>query len=372
MQYSNVDIPLFKVLMSAEAKVAAGNVLESGFIGQGPIVDIFEKELESFLNGRVLTVNSCTSAIHLVLHMLRNEKRKNILTVPITCLATNLPILECGFNTVWVDTDIHTCNMDLFDLSKKIDENTLAVMLVHWAGYPVNMHELEIILDKAEMLYGFRPYLIEDCAHAFGSTYMGRNVGTWGFGCYSFGPIKHLTCGDGGALICPSVEFYKRGKLLRWYGLDRTGKSDFRCGQEVSDWGLKFHMNDISASIGRENLKIIKPFLDHQKSNGAFLDNALKGIDGLTLLERNSGHDSAHWIYTILVENRDFFIKKMNSCGIGCSRVHDRNDKNPCFGVSVDLPGTDYVVERMVSIPCGWWVGREDLEYMVRIIRSGW
>jgi dTDP-4-amino-4,6-dideoxygalactose transaminase len=73
-----------------------------------------------------------------------------------------------------------------------------------------------------------------------------------------------------------------------------------------------------------------------------------------------------------LVDDRDKFISKMKSCGIGCSRVHDRNDKHPCLGGLGDLHGTDYVVDRMVSIPCGWWVGREDLEYIVSSVRSGW
>lgn len=368
-----MDIPLFKVFMSPFVDSSLSSVLHSGFIGQGKVVDIFESELSSFFNHyRVLSVNSCTSSIHLALHMIRGCGRDEVLTVPVTCTASNLPILANGLRPVFVDTDVRNCNIDLVDLGRKINERTLAVLIVHWAGYPVDMHEVERILDNAESVYGFRPYLIEDCAHAFGSKYMGRNVGTWGFGCYSFGPIKHLTCGDGGALLCPSSDFYDRGKLLRWYGLDRSGRSDFRCEQEIVDWGYKFHMNDINACIGLENLRVIKPYLDQQKFNGEFLDKTLDGFSGIRLVERVTGYDSAHWVYTLLVDDRDKFISKMKSCGISCSRVHDRNDKHPCLGGLGNLQGTDYVIERMVSIPCGWWVGREDLEYIVSSVRSGW
>ena len=89
-------------------------------------------------------------------------------------------------------------------------------------------------------------------------------------------------------------------------------------------------------------------------------------------MERKSGYESSYWVYTILVDNRDSFMKMMSSNGIGCSRVHDRNDKHSCFGGLADLSGTSYVNDKMVSIPCGWWVGREDLEYIVRCIKNGW
>ena len=107
--------------------------------------------------------------------------------------------------------------------------------------------------------HAFKPAVIEDCAHAFGSTYKNQKLGNHGNICtFSFQAIKHLTCGDGGMIVVPHQELHRRSKLMRWYGIDReNNKKDFRCETDIMEWGFKFHMNDINATIGIENLKNI-------------------------------------------------------------------------------------------------------------------
>ena len=269
------NISLFKVFMSDKCKEEIGLVLQSGFIGQGPKVEEFEKLLRVYLETPYInTVNSGTSALHLAIHLIKEfetTERNEIISVPLTCTATNSSITTNKLKIKWADTDINTCNINLADLENKIDEKTLAVMIVHWAGYPVDMNSLNQILDRAEAKFGYRPYIIEDCAHAFGSTYEGRKLGTNNFAAYSFQAIKHLTTGDGGALICPNEYFHKKAKLLRWYGLDRTGKADFRCEQLIEEAGYKFHMNDIAATIGIENFKEINKIVSKHIENGKYL-----------------------------------------------------------------------------------------------------
>lgn len=358
--------------MSKKCDQAVADVLHSGFVGQGKKVDEFEGLLQSFLNNPyVNTVNSATSALHLALHMVKEfsiGKRTDVISIPLTCTATNTSIVNNGLDIKWVDIDETTCNIDLVDLEKKIDEKTLAVMIVHWAGYPVDMNHLDEILDRAKIKFGFRPFVIEDCAHAFGSSYQGKSVGIKNFAAYSFQAIKHLTTGDGGALICPNDYFHEKAKLLRWYGLDRTGKTDFRCEQLIAEAGFKFHMNDISASIGIENFKEINWILQKHKFNSKYLRENLKNVD---LLEFKNDRESAAWIFTLLVKNRDFFIHKLQEKGIAVSRVHDRNDKHPCFTkYSTYLPKTNYVCEHMICLPCGWWLEKEDLEYIVKSVNE--
>jgi len=368
------NIPLFKVFMSRNCDKAVANVLKSGFIGQGPKVDEFENLLSHYLETPyVNTMNSATSALHLALHMIKEysgKKRNQVLSVPLTCTATNTSIINNGLNIKWVDTNPEDCNIDLYDLEKKIDEKTLAVMIVHWGGYPVNMELLDAILDNAKSKFGFRPFVIEDCAHAFGSTYQGRKLGYNNFAAYSFQAIKHLTTGDGGALICPNEYFHQKAKLLRWYGLDRTTKADFRCEQMIQEAGFKFHMNDIAAAIGIENFQEMDWVITRHKENAKYIRENLKNV---RLTESAHDRESAEWIFTIFVENRDRFVKLMTDKGIAVSRVHDRNDKHPCFKKYSDyLPQTTQVCETMICLPCGWWLEQEDLEYIVQIVNGGW
>lgn len=371
-----MNIPLFKVFVADDVMEPLEKVLKSGYIGQGPKVDEFEKMISDFLGTPyVNTLNSGTSGLHIALHMLKDDSgRDEILTTPLTCTATNWPILALGFKLKWVDVNPTDCNMDLVDLRRKLSPKTRSIMVVHWGGYPVDLDELSSIQDQCEDLYGFRPPIIEDCAHAFGATYQGKMIGSHGNFCmFSFQAIKHITTGDGGMLVCPTDEYHKRAKLLRWYGLDRTSSADFRCEQNVQEWGYKFQMNDIAAAIGIQNMKNVDWILGSHQFNGHFYDEALKGVPGVRLLDLAGDRESAYWIYTMRVDNRDDFVRKMKEAGIGVSRVHDRNDKHACVkDCKAALPGTDEICSDMICIPCGWWVGEEERQYLVEAIRKGW
>ena len=298
-----------------------------------------------------------------------------VLTSALTCTATNWPALANGLNLKWVDSDPQTCNLDLDDLENKISEKTKIIIVVHWGGYPVDLDRLKKIQQKSIELYGFAPLIIEDCAHGFGSKYKGLNLGNYGnYACYSFQAIKHLTSVDGGALILPNEEEYKRAKLLRWYGIDReSNRKDFRCEDDIPEWGFKFHMNDINATIGLSNLKHVGKIISRHKENAAFYDKNLEGIKGVTLLDRSSDCESSFWIYTLKVERQDDFMSKMKSCNIMVSRVHERNDKHSCVQqYKTELKNLDSLVNEMICIPAGWWVSDEERHYIVECMKDGW
>lgn len=378
------NIPLFKVFMSETSIKLTEETLRSGFIGQGPRVDEFEKKLKEHFNTDYLaTLNSATSAEHLALHMIKssvqNIKKPEILTTALTCTATNWPILANGFDIKWVDIDPETLNMDLDDLARKINKNTVAIVIVHWGGYPVDINKLNYIIHKSEIMYGHKPYVIQDCAHAMGSKYMGKLLGNESpsqnnFYTFSLQAIKHVTAGDGGILITPNMHFHKRAKLLRWYGIDRDdNRKDFRCEANIEEYGFKFHMNDINASIGLGNFSHMPHIIESHKENAAYYDFALKGIPGITLLKREQGFDSSFWIYSLLVERRDDFAKYMKEHGITTSQVHERNDIHTCVSKYRSiLPNLDKTIGKVTSIPVGWWLSKEDREYIVETIKRGW
>jgi dTDP-4-amino-4,6-dideoxygalactose transaminase len=377
-------IQLFKVFMSENAAPEVTKVLNSGYIGQGEKVEQFESKLQDFfMKDYIVTLNSGTSGLHLSLDLLKKSSGKwpgledgdEVLATPLTCTASNFPILANNLKIKWVDIDPTTLNMDLDDLSRKISPKTKAIMLVHWGGYPNDLDRIKEIQNKCFELYGFKPAVIEDGAHSFGSKYKGKHIGNHGnMTMYSLQAIKHITSIDGGLLLLPHQELYDRAKLLRWYGIDRnSNRKDFRCEADIQEWGFKFHMNDVCATVGMENLKHADEIVSRHQSNAKFYDEHLQNIHGLTTLTRHEGHESAFWIYSMLVDDRDGFYKHMKDCGIVVSQVHERNDKHTCVSNYKSLlPTLDKIIGKVVSIPVGWWVTDEDRQYIVDCIKKGW
>lgn len=370
--------------MSENASPEVSKVLNSGYIGQGNKVEEFENNLRDFLEkDYVITLNSGTSGLHLALQLLKNKSGKwpgindgdEVLATSLTCTASNFPILANNLKIKWVDIDPTTLNIDLDDLSRKLSPKTKAIMLVHWGGYPNDLDKIKEIQNKCFELYGFKPAVIEDGAHSFGSKYKGKLLGNHGnIVMYSFQAIKHITSIDGGLLLLPHQELYDRAKLMRWYGIDRnSNRKDFRCEADIEEWGFKFHMNDVCATVGIENLKYVNDIVGKHQSNAKYYDQNLQGINGLTTLTRHEGHESAFWIYSMLVDDRDGFYKWMKECNIVVSQVHERNDKHSCVNeYRSPLPTLDKTIGKVVSIPVGWWVTKEQREYITNCIKKGW
>ena len=395
-------IPLFKVYMSPNAKQAVNDVLDSGFIGEGPRVKEFENKLGSYFNVHkdyynIVTVNSATSGEHLLYSYFKKDRTivteafdgvaftttewealqpdDEVLTTALTCTATNWPIINEGLNLRWVDVDPLTCNMSLDRLEETINEKTRIITVVHWGGNPIDLDRLNKIVSNAKEKYGREIIVIEDCAHSFGSTYKGKRVGfTGNYSTFSLQAIKHITSGDGGFIGCPSTSVNKDLKILRWYGIDREGpRADFRCEADVLEAGYKYHMNDISAAIGLANLEEASKIISSNKSNGEYYNNELSKIDGITTIPQVEGASSAYWLYTFHAERRDDLMRYLDECNIKSSRVHERNDRHTCtIPYRTDLPGVDAAVKTMLSIPVGYWVDPEKREYIVNCIKKGW
>lgn len=351
-------ITLFKVHMPSSVMGPLEKVLMSGYIGQGARVDEFERALVPWVgNPNSLTVNSGTSALHLAMRLAGVERGTEVISSPMTCSATNEPILERGGDIVWSDIDPWTGNIDPRDVERKITPKTKAIVAVHWGGYPCEIDELLRISRK----YGVA--LIEDAAHAFGATYRGRPVGSLsGFVCFSFQAIKLLTTVDGGLLVCPTTDYYRRGKLLRWFGIDReTPRVDLRCENDIVEYGYKFHLSDVSATIGLEQLKYTKELLEKTRANAAYFDTIVPGMKRVKRLRYENDRLSSYWLYTVRVNDREGFQEFMKKQDIQVSQVHVRNDVHTAFRqYRRNLPGVDEFTREQVSIPVGWWLTEED------------
>jgi dTDP-4-amino-4,6-dideoxygalactose transaminase len=365
-------IPLFSVTMPPREELLPEleKVLYSGYIGQGPKVEEFEKDFASYLGidtGKVLSVNSGTSALHLALR-LANVQGGEVITTPMTCTATNWPILANGADIVWADIDPETGMISIQDIARKFSDRTRAIVIVHWGGMPARLGP---ILEFARMR---NIPVIEDAAHALGAEWYDLKIGqgTARFTCFSFQAIKHITTVDGGVLVCNRESDYKRGKLLRWYGIDRDGeRKDFRCEEDVKEWGYKFHMNDVNATIGIIALKHLPEILEKHRQNALFYEFNITN----PLVKKPKGYIEGHsswWLYTLRVHNRDSFMEYMKQCGVMVSRVHERNDIHTVTKkFMTPLPGVDKFVSEMVCIPVHSKLSVEELSW-IAIAVNGW
>ena len=382
-------ISLFKVFMSEDVLKPINDVLMSGFITQGPQVEKFETALKNYINNPyILTLNSATAGLTLALRLLKNKDESFnwpgfndddiVLTPALTCFATTAAILANNVNIRWLDVDLNTANICLDDLKNKLNEKTKVIYLVHWGGMPVDLDKLKELQEYSLKKFGFKPMIVEDCAHSFGAEFSNKKIGNSDNICvFSLQAIKHLTTGDGGLITLPNENLYNRCKLLRWYGINRDKRNykgkDFRLENDILEYGYKFHMNDVNATIGLYNLPHIDSLLEKNRANGKYFDEHLKNLNNIKLLENNPKCNSAYWLYTIRVLNnkKHEFMTKMKEAGIMTSQVHNRNDINSCVKeFEESLPNLDILENELVCIPVGWWVTDEDMKFIVDQILS--
>ncbi len=357
---------MFKVFLPESVFEPLRRVLLSGYIGEGPRVEEFERQLGPwFDNNNVLAVNNGTAALQLALRLANVGYGDEVISTAMTCSATNEPILALGAKIIWADIDPWTANIDPEEVARKITPKTKAIICVHWGGYPCELDELNAIAAE----HGIK--LIEDACHAFGSIYHGKPIGSHSdFACFSFQAIKHMTTVDGGALVCKSEVDRERGRLLRWYGIDRKSKhNDLRCEADIAEYGYKFHMNDVTAAIGLEQLKYVAETIEKHRANAARYDEAFGGLETVRPLRYKNDRRSTYWLYTMRVKDRLKFMEYMKKTGITVSQVHARNDMHTMFrDFRAELPGVDEFTSEQVSIPVGWWLTDEDLTNIINAV----
>ena len=357
-------IPLFKVHKPEGIGKKLEEVFDSGFLTEGEHSDEFEKGFGELIgNPNTCLTNSCTSALDLARHMCEVEKGDEIITTAMTCMATNLPFYQAGAKLVFADIQKDTGNIDPEDVARKITPRTKGIVVVHWAGQPVDLKEIHRVANGIPV--------IEDAAHALNSKYLGEKIGCHSdFVCFSFQAIKHLTTADGGAIVCKKEEDAARIRRIRWFGLDRTIKSVQRWSQDIPEGGYKYHMNNLNAAIGVEQLKNINELTDKHKENAKFYDLNIKNKN-LKKMKRSEDSESACWIYSLLAEDRKDFQRYLQSNEIASDWVHVRNDQYSIFkNFKNELPNLDFFEQRLINVPVGWWLTEQEREFVVETINK--
>ncbi len=361
-------IPLFKTFMPPEAKNLLNKTLYSGYLAEGKIAEKFRLELSKFIGNEfcVLT-NSCTTAITIAMKICGVGPGTEVITTPLTCIAGNQPILTLGASPVWADISRKTGMITSETIEPLITQKTKAVYVLHKEGSPAEIEDIYKLKLKYKNLR-----IIEDGAHAFGAQRNKKKIGSMGdFVCFSFQAIKHITTGDGGAIFCNNKKDYQTAKKLKWFGVDRDKRNKRDIWREdISEWGFKGNMNDIASSIGLSQIKHINWILERCYENGKRYDEKFRNIKGIKTLLRDKLDYQTFWGYTILVENRKKVSDFLTKNGIQNGQIHVRNDLYSMFKKKTNLPNVDWFDQRELAIPTGWWVDRENQDFIIEKVKQ--
>ena len=350
--------------------------LKSGWIGTGPKVQEFEKNFSKYKNiNNSIAVNSCTAALHLSLKSLNLKKTDEVITSALTFCSTVNSIILSGARPVLADVDFNSQNIDPEDIVKKINKNTKAIVIVHFAGRPCDMDTIIKIVKK------YKLFLIEDCAHAIESQYNDKHCGTFGiYGCFSFYATKNLVTAEGGMIITNRDKKVKKLKQLALHGMSKDAWRRYNDKgykhYNVIDLGFKYNMTDIQASLGVEQLKKIDLLWIKRKKIWNIYNNFFKDLNVIIPSKVESNMKHAYHLYTILISkkvngmHRDVFLKKMHDFGIGTG-VHYRSIPSHSFykkkygWIKKNFKNASQIGDQTVSIPLSAKLNNEDIDRIV-------
>jgi perosamine synthetase len=318
------------------------------FIGEGPEVKAFEDEFaQRFGLKNVAMLNSGTSALELAYELAGIGPGDEVITPVFTCTATNIPLVRRGATIVFADTE-PDLNINVEDVECKITPRTKAIVFVHFGGHNRGLKELLEICEKKKII------LIEDAAQAVVSPFWGKAD----FTCLSFQAIKTLTTGDGGAIICKRNDLHAQAKKLRWFGYNREEKQRLE-DTDLAHAGYKYHMSDITAAIGRGNLRSFDKLKTHQ----------------YRLIEeyKKYGVTAFPWFAMVLSDRRDELRSFLKTHGVASGMYHYRNDTYSLFG-GRRAPGTFPVMDKIESkyllLPLHIGISVSDARYICSLLEQ--
>ncbi len=351
-------------------------ILRSGWITTGPKIKEFEDALCSYIGCKhCVAVNSGTSALDIAVQALELPKGSEVITTPFTFVATSNAIIYNGLKPVFADICSDTFNIDPEDIKRKIKKDTKAIIYVDYAGQPCDIKAIREIADE------FNLYLIEDACHAIGAEYGGKKVGNFAdLTIFSFHPVKHITTGEGGAVVTDNEGLYERLSLLRSHGIDKDAQDrygpDASWAYDMKYLGRNYRITDFQAALGTSQLKKLDGFIDKRNELALKYQGLLGEVDGVTLPVVKGDVRHAWHLYTILLDesiNRDEFFKYMRSANIGVNLhyipVYRHSYYVDNYGFDAEeFPVTEDVFGRIITLPLFPRMSEEQVEYVVTSI----
>jgi len=365
------DLPTSRPCLGEEEVTALEAVVASHWLGTGALTRRFEDEIASFLGAtHVIALNSGTAAIHIALEACGIGAGDAVVVPSFTFVSTIQAILAAGARPIFCDIELDSGQLSVEDALSRITPETRAILPVHYGGTSV---ELDPLLEQART-HGLK--IIEDAAHAFGSSYRDRPIGTLGdVTCFSFDPIKNITCGGGGAAVTESAELAARLRMLSNVGLpldswarmmQPEGMSFDVCGH-----GYRYRMLDLNAAIGLQQLPKARAFQERKLAIVRRYDEAFQGMAGLALLRRDwASTFPFHYAIRVIDGRQKALAAHLRANGIGTTIHFPANHSHTAFArYATSLPVTEQMVREILTLPLYVGLSDTDVERVIDAVQ---
>ena len=359
-----MPIKIAQPQLSEEEIFEVSRVIRSGMIASGPETKLFEEEFAEFVDVRfACAVNNGTAALNLALLAVGIGPGDEVITTPMTFIATANAIMSCGAKPVFADIDEKTYNLCPKAVEKAITEKTVAILPVHLYGLPADMIALRKVADEHDL------YLIGDAAQAHGSSIGHQKVGSLAdIECFSFYPTKNMTTGEGGMVTTNNKELFHMLDSIR-----NHGRPDSTLGQyEHIRFGLNLRTTDIGSAIGRVQLRKLPMFNETRKRNAEMYLNGLSDVPKVILPYVPTGFEHVWHQFTIRTENRESLASFLKNEGIETRTYYPRliQDYPHLEIYRSRCPMAEQIVTEVISLPVHPGLTVEDVDRIISAIQK--
>jgi len=375
-----VPVPVYRPYLGQEIQDAVQNALVAGWLGMGKLSQDFELGLERYLaldtaggGRRAVSTNSCTEALHIAARLVGLGPGDEVIAPSFTYVAGHQAISRTGAEIVFCDIEPERLSIDPARITDLITDRTKAILAVDYLGLPCRLDE---IMEIARA-HGLR--VLEDAAHAFGSTSDGRPVGSFGdLTCFSFGPVKMITTLEGGAVITPNAADVQALHELRHLGIDSDTDARYKNQRnwefDVVRQGYRCHLGSVPSAMGIAQLDLVDTFIANRQEYCRYYDAAFADLDGLIRFDTD-WKGVAPYIYVVRVregDRRDAFMAHLKEQGIGTGihflGAHDFTFYEHCR--RDDLAVTREATGQVVTLPLHPFMETESLDRVIEAVRS--
>lgn len=369
-------IPYGKQTIEQDDIQAVVDVLQSDFLTTGPKIAEFEQTVADYVGAKyAVAISNGTSALHAACFAAGIGPGDEVITTPLTFAASANCVLYCGGTPVFADVDPKTYNIDPEDIRRKITDRTKAIIAVHLAGQPCDMDAIHSIAREHGLI------VIEDGAHALGSVYKGKKVGSLSdMTTFSFHPVKPITTGEGGMIVTDNEEFYKRMVLFRSHGITRDDsmmtRNDGPWFYQQFDLGYNYRITDIQCALGCSQMKKLDRFLARRKEIVARYNEAFADCDNIITPYQLSDTESGWHLYIVQVKNCDRrqVFENMREKGIGVNVHYIPVYMHPYYQEhgyeNVHCANAEEIYSHIISLPLYPGLTFEQQDYVIDTLKS--
>lgn len=369
-------IPYGKQTIDQDDIQAVVDVLKSDFLTTGPKIAEFEQTVADYVGAKyAVAISNGTSALHAACFAAGIGPGDEVITTPLTFAASANCVLYCGGTPVFADVDPKTYNIDPEDIQRKITDRTKAIIAVHLAGQPCDMDAIHSIAREHGLI------VIEDGAHALGSVYKGKKVGSMSdMTTFSFHPVKPITTGEGGMIVTDNEDFYKKMILFRSHGITRDDsmmtRNDGPWFYQQFDLGYNYRITDIQCALGCSQMKKLDRFLARRKEIVARYNEAFADCDNIITPYQLSDTESGWHLYIVQVKNCDRrqVFEAMREKGIGVNVHYIPVYMHPYYQEhgyeNVHCANAEEIYSHIISLPLYPGLTSEQQDYVIDTLKS--